>query len=283
MYTVECLAIRGDARDRRSVLLVSTNANRDSHLSELMFYEEEAGPATPLFAEDIWCTDMWKTPDNRHFLCDVSGTCHWQQPDGTFVSSSVTDKTLYAIWGLDDRAVFTLGDGGDGGTCRRFDGRSWLDMSKGLDGRFHAISGTADDDLYAAGDGGALAHWDGQAWRRLELPATVDWRAIDVRAPGHLDLCGLGGAFLRYAEGKVVFSTQAPSSLLALARFRGETYVGSPTDGVFRLEGEELVLFKDKAKAAAMSATDGRLFACAGSKGAWFDGETWRAVTYSKP
>jgi hypothetical protein len=279
-YTVECITVVGDAQDRRSVLLVSTNDNRDSHLSEVLSYEVEDGPSVTVFAEDILCTDMWKSRDGRHFLCDNLGSCHWQQDDGSFVQRPVTDRVLYAIWGLHERAVYAIGEKG---TCLRFDGSDWIDMSEGLEGYVHAISGTAENDLCAVGDNGLFAHWNGVSWKRIDLGTNVDWRALEITPTGQIYICGLGGTFACYSDGEILFSGKVDGSLLAIKTFLGETYFGSPSLGTFRLEGQELVLVKENVKASALSATQRRLYAAVGARGVWFDGTQWRAALYAKP
>lgn len=278
-YNVACVSVVGDAHDRRSVLLVSSNDNEDSYLSEVLFYDEDAA-ATTIFAEDVRCTDMWKSKGNRHFLCDTMGVCHWQDRDGAFVSRQVTDKVLYAVWGLNDTTVFAIGEQG---TCLRFDGTDWTDMGDGLSGYLHGIGGTSTSNLYVAGDNGFLAHWDGRSWSPVELGTNVDWRAVLVHAPDRLYLCGLGGTFLSYADGAVVFSTEIGTSLLALAQFKGRIYASSAAEGLFRLEDEDLVLFRDTVKAVALSATANRLFAAVGAMGVVYDGAGWKATRYSKP
>lgn len=279
-YSVECLAVLGDARDRRSVLVVSTNDNKDSYLTEVLHYEDEDGSPTTIFAEDIWCTSMWKSAEGRHFLCDTFGVCYWQRDDGTFASQRVADKVLHHIWGLHGRAVYAIGEDG---TCLRFNGETWINMSEGLDGQIYAISGLSENDLYVAGNRGLLAHWNGEKWNRIDLAIDAAWRGLKVTESGRHYVCGLGGAFVSFADGEIVASTKAKESLFTIAIFRDKVYAGSPSEGLFQLQGDALVLIRDTVKASSLSATANYLYAAVGSQAGWYNGNQWQATRYSKP
>jgi hypothetical protein len=57
-----------------------------------------------------------------------------------------------------------------GGSVAHWDGRAWsMAATSPLGTAFHAISGTASDDVWAVGALGVVMHWDGKAWMATKL------------------------------------------------------------------------------------------------------------------
>jgi hypothetical protein len=276
-FNRDCLSILDDAQGRASVLLVSSDEERESFRSDILCYEDFAGEPQTVFSDDIWLSWMWKTGSGRHFACEILGSVFWQTGQG-FQREKLSPDQLFRIWGLSDSSVYTVGATG---RCFGFDGSRWSDMSKGLKGYLHAIHGVSPNRLVCAGDTGFVAFWDGEKWTPLDLQIGFNFRAALMLAPDDTIVCGLDGACVRIKGETMELIEGTTASLYAIARFKGEIFLGSAEAGIFRLQDSTLEPFKPKARGYDISASHTRLLTCGVNQAAAFNGESWKARTFS--
>ncbi|MHC2300750.1 hypothetical protein [Rhizobium mongolense] len=273
----ECLSVGQSEDGRLSVLVVSTDEDRENFKSSLFEYDRFEGDAALIFEDDIWLSNMWKSPTGTHFVCEILGRC-FHDLTGTFVGTKVSLRRLFKIWGLHDRAVYVVGAEG---TCFRFDGTGWVDMSAGLQGYVHAVGGVAEDALFCAGDNGFIARSSGGPWQRIDIPANPDLRGVYAKTRDVAYFCGLNGACLML-DGETYQPIDAPEeSFYTISEYRGEIYFGSLAGGIFKLVGTGLVPFKQQARGYASRGTPRYLWTCGGDQVARFDGSGWFAKTFS--
>lgn len=273
--TRECVAVAAHEGSAGSVLVVSSDEDRQRFNSEVFRFSDIETPARQLFQVDEWLTSMWVSPTGTYFLAGALGEC-FSNVGGSFASQRASEKRLFRIWGLHDRAAYAVGADG---TCVRFDGEEWRSMNEGLSGHLYAIAGTREDHLVCAGDGGFVARYDGARWRRIELPTTAAFRGVEV-VEDDVYLCGLNGALYRLRGGELQAIEAGSHDLYAVTRFRSEIYVGSTASGVFKVEGDGLSLVKDRARGYKISASETFLWTCGLEQTARFDGEGWKKVDF---
>ncbi len=277
-FNRDCLSILEDAEGRVSLLVVSSDEDRESFRSDILCYDDFTAEPRTVLAEDVWLSWMWKSAGGRHFACEILGSVYWETGRG-FQREKLSEHQLFRIWGLSDSAVFAVGAAG---RCFGFDGSRWVDMSTGLRGYVHALHGVAPDRLVCAGDSGFVAFWDGAGWTPVELGVGFDFRSAYMLGADDTLLCGLGGACARLRGETLEVIEGTTASLYAIARFRGDIYLGSAEAGIFQLQGATLVPFKPKARGYDMSATgDRRLLTCGVNQAASFDGSGWKARTFA--
>ena len=269
----DCLSVMADETGAISALVVSSDEDRETFLSEILHYQDFAADPQVIFSRDIWLSQMWKSKQGRHFMCEVLGQVHWQTAGG-FEQLKLSTDQLYCIWGLDDDRVFAAGANG---RCFGFDGRSWSDMSSGLSGDISALHGTSMQTLYAAGSRGFAALWREETWESLDLPVNHDFRAVCSDRDGTVYLAGLAGACLALRAGELTEITGTDADIYAIRSFQGRLYFGSAEHGIFVLDGNELVPFKPKARGYFMDAGQERLLTCGVTQMAVFDGKSWKA------
>ncbi|MCF6099656.1 hypothetical protein [Mesorhizobium muleiense] len=273
----ECITVIAHEGSAASVLVVSTDEDRQSFNSEVFRFSDIEVPPTQIFQVDDWISSMWASSVGTYFLAGVLGDC-FTNLSGSFARQQATTNRLFRIWGLHDHAVYAVGADG---TCVRFDGARWLPMSEGLSGHLYAISGRQEDNLVCAGDGGFVARYDGARWQPIELPTNAAFRAVHVINREDLYLCGLDGACYLLRGGELTSIDAGGHDLYAIEDFQGETYFASAASGVFKIKGDHLVLVKDKARGYSLSATDRFLWSCGLEQTARFDGENWRKVDFN--
>jgi hypothetical protein len=277
-YSRECLSVGCKDGDVVAVLVVSTDEERVSFRSDVFEFDALERPPRVLLQADEWYSSMWVSPTGHHFLCEIlGGALH--DLAGTFTEDRLPGGRLFRIWGLHDRAVYTVGENG---RCFRFDGRGWTDFSAGLQGYVHAIGGTAENALFAAGDYGFVARSSGGAWQPVAIPANPDIRFVLALGPDKAFFCGLrGGCFLLDGDVYQPITVPGDASLYAIAEYRGDYYFGSLEHGIFKLDGTALVPFKPQARGYDMVRGDRFLFTCGLGQVARFDGTGWFAVPFT--
>jgi hypothetical protein len=273
----DCLAVAEDRSGRISALVVSSDEDRETFRTDVLGYAAfDANPET-LFSDDIWVSQMWKSPAGRHFLCDVLGTAIWQ--DGSaFRRTKLDAAQLYGIWGLSDDAVYTVGNAG---RCFFFDGSEWTSMH--LDGGpdLSAVHGRSITDMVVAGNDGVIARWDGSEWRTEDLAMNARFRAVHMMSDGTVFAAGLSGTFVRLSDGELTVFDGTSDDLYSIQPFRGSLYVGSAEGGIHVVDGNSLVPAKPKARGYFMHASERHLTTCGVTQMAQFDGTKWRARSFS--
>lgn len=272
----ECIGVSAHPGTAGSVLVVSSDEERQSFNSEVFRFEVIDTPAKQVFQVDDLVTSMWISGSGKCFLAGALGRC-WEDATGTARTSQITGQRLFRIWGLDENDVYAVGESG---TCMHFDGTTWRPRNEGLAGYLYALAGTSPTSILCAGDGGLLARFDGTRWSRIALPTTAALRAVHALSPDELLVCGLDGACYRVRGTEVTALDAADHDLYSIATFKGETYMGSPSGGVFKVEGDRLVSFKPIAKGQDMSTSSDLLWTCGLEQTARFDGEGWKKVDF---
>jgi len=157
-------------------------------------------------------------------------TARWQT-----ISNGETNKTLRAIWPLDDKHVIAAGDSGtvlhycdeeitvhqtpgkqrihalwgssprniyavcDAATILHFDGQQWSEAHKGgVDTALLAITGFGPHDIFAVGDNGYALRYDGLMWRQIETGIKQELYGLWGQDSQHLLAVGGGGVILRW-------------------------------------------------------------------------------------
>ncbi|ETR71102.1 MAG: hypothetical protein OMM_02742 [Candidatus Magnetoglobus multicellularis str. Araruama] len=146
-----CLTIPGNY-----TLLVVTQ-DQASYLSEPACITVRVEPDTPV-------TYFETIPDHtRHVLDGLCGFFTSDDPNFHLVQTP-TDSTLRAIWGLDHRNVYAVGDNG---TILFFDGSHWHHMESQTQERLFAVWGSSANDIYVTGEKGVIQHYNGSAWESI--------------------------------------------------------------------------------------------------------------------
>jgi hypothetical protein len=124
-------------------------------------------------------------------------------------------ETLWAVWGLDARHVWAVGDG----RILHWDGQSWTgtDSPSGC-GDGMNVWGPSASDLWVVGYG--IARWDGAAWRCTTAPKEAHGalRAVFGRGPDDVWIAS-DGADLSHWDGAAW--TTFPVELASVRRFWG--------------------------------------------------------------
>jgi hypothetical protein len=138
---------------------------------------------------------------------DISGTAGdiwavgaagsvWHSDGVTWSELSSGSRVDYgSVWGASPTSVFALSS--DGSHLGRWDGATWKSGPTGLrtspTSGWGSLSGTAEDDVWAAGGSSGVAHWDGAKWSDGTDPATpANTRYTGVWAASRTDVWALG-------------------------------------------------------------------------------------------
>jgi hypothetical protein len=267
-----CVAV-GAAPRQLSVLVVSEDEG--SHRTDIFEFTDfmQAEPPTIAFTEQDSYGGMWLSPSGAYFLSGVLGTAATNVSQ-KFVRTRVTTSKLFAIWGLSDEDVYTVGSEG---ACHRFDGKRWNDMSLAAKLDLHCIHGTSPSNLVAVGSG-VVARWNGTQWTKVsDLP---DALCVHVADDTRAYIGTRDGAF-RLTGDKIERLEGAVTSYFAVTAWRGDIYFATRTAGLFGLEGDTLVSLRPQTAGSHLVATPDHLFVAGANTYARFDGADWKTRTFS--
>lgn len=141
----------------------------------------QAEPLSPPSTQDV--TALWVSRDGRNGLAvtraneayerDERGVWHGVDPIADLKERA---GDIEAFWSTpDDKEIWAVGDRvfrrKGNGAWRKVDVPAWAEGPKGLHifegDRFHAIDGTAADDVWVVGRFGAIFHWNGTSFREV--------------------------------------------------------------------------------------------------------------------
>ena len=123
-------------------------------------------------------TDIHAVGENLILHYDGTGWVDMTMPGG-FI--------LNAVWAIDDRNAFAVGNDG---VVMHYDGSGWRLMASGVTGHIRDVWGAASNDVYAVG-GCGMIHFDGSRWTRQPvfggegLNGIIGWASNDIIAFGY--------------------------------------------------------------------------------------------------
>jgi len=189
-----------------------------------------------------WLTQLWRSDSGAVYVSSADGTvrmCPDPRVAGAAWDKPTLDAALFGIWGLDDRFVLAWGLRGTTPVMFRWDGKAWGEIPAPPFG-VRSVHGTARDLVYAAGTDGGVARWDGATWRRLATPTREILASVFVAGPDEVYAVGNeGGVFEGSAAGwgKIGEGPGLPGPLAAVAKYKGELWIGAWRLGLFRRSG----------------------------------------------
>jgi hypothetical protein len=123
--------------------------------------------------------------------CDAEPN-KWQGADADITPNNDAGlgSNLFAIWGVDENAMWAVGANG---RVVHWNGSSWSPQATPTTVTLTSVWGTSDKDVWASGFGGVVLHYDGTAWTDKSPPTDVFMEKVpDAGAP-----TGDAGAALR--------------------------------------------------------------------------------------
>lgn len=123
----------------------------------------------------------------------------------------VTGVLLSAVWAVDARDVFAVGDGGT--ILHRRDGR-WTQLTSGTTANLRGVWAASASDAWAVGEDGTALRYDGATWTRVGA-LTIDLHAVFGTAADDVYLVGTGTVV--HFDGKSFASRSLPGEPLAIS------------------------------------------------------------------
>jgi photosystem II stability/assembly factor-like uncharacterized protein len=232
---------------------------------------------TLLYDVETWLSDIWRAPSGRLYAAGEAGQMHTYDHGRWYVNQTPVRSMLTCVWGLDDDHIYATTKGG----IFLLDGKNWNYVTKGHDVYIDRLRGIASDDLYAVGRHGLMLHFDGTSWHRLDIPTNMNLKAVYpidrkiVYAVGHqgIVLIGSGNRWKVLDFGDIDF--------VDVVEYQDNIYIAATEKGVFRLQDDELVTFRDDIRASRLT-TGGGFFCVAGNLSIHrFDGKSWESYNYT--
>jgi hypothetical protein len=213
-----------------------------------------------------WYVGIWRSPAGRVYIADAHGYVH-SNPDLWAVDarerweSPHFETTLNGVFGIDDGCVFTWGSTFDKKhSVHRFDGTAWNELPS-PSFAVRSMHGLAPDLVYAVGLGGRIARWDGARWTEVASPVSEDLKSVFVAGPDEIYAVGAAGSVLEGSAHGCEVIAQAPlgrvgMALYAVAKWRGELWIGGGPQGLFKrvANTRQLDLIKPNVKAVSLDA-----------------------------
>jgi hypothetical protein len=260
------------------VLSLLVTDDREYWVSYVYDHESITKEGKLLYEEEVWLTDLWRSPSGRIYASAEGGAIHtfengqWQDTQ-TRVRSMIT-----SVWGIDDDHVWATSKG----VILRQQGREWTHVSEGHGVYIDRLHGIAADNLYAVGRRGLMLHWNGREWRRVELPTNMHIHAVyAVAADRVCAVCAEGVVLLGAGEEWEVVRTEDDLEFLDVVAFRDTIYLAGSHRGLFTLHAGEPVSVRDDIRASRLRSDSAAL--CVGGDLSIhrFDGASWQSYTYT--
>lgn len=205
-----------------------------------------------LFSTTGWLTGLWRAATGEVFVSDSDGVVHFlaehaddDEEEDAWIELFV-DCTLFGIYGVDARDVWTWGDAEDDlPALYHWDGEAWDEIPGPGFGivSLHAEGGR----LWAAGRGGAVAFRDDDGWQRVPTDVKHDLSCVFAAGPDEVYAVGQEGAFLTGGRAGLRLAARGPVegvALEAVAKHDGVVWAGGHHQGLLRWEEGELRLEK---------------------------------------
>ena len=191
-----------------------------------------------------------------------------------------TGGIVRRVGGLDDTLVFAHGGGHDS-PMFRFDGSDWVPLAS--PGVVLAIHGTSPDLLYCVGARGLIARWDGVTWAAIPASAMGSFRDICVVSADEMYAVHEGGLWQGSVNGWAPRLTADHGTLLSVAKWNDEVWVGTTDRGLCQLRGEQLVSVKGNLFPTRLDARGPALITAQSNMvAATEDGSAYRGWTLSR-
>jgi len=229
---------------------------------------------TVFFSWKNWLTGIWRSPERVVYISDATARAVHRYDDIHDLARPPTDFPLDAalegVWGLDDSNVFAWGTRKAGAgdfewPVFHYDGRRWTELP--MPGfAVMAMHGVAPDMVYAVGFKGFVGRWDGASWRRFPVPTAEVINSVFVAGPDEIYACGGNGIVLEGSASGWGKIAEMPEGMPAeaVARFKGELYIGGGSLGLFRRVGTsgDLELIKPNVGATHFDARHDLVITC---------------------
>ena len=116
---------------------------------------------------------------------------------------SPVSSTLRAIWAVDSRNFFAVGDGGV--IVRKLNNGPVTTMDSNTRADLRAVWGTDMNNVYAVGAKGTVMHFNGTAWSQITVPTKAQLNGIWGVSEGEIYAVGNKGTIIKYAGNQECF------------------------------------------------------------------------------
>jgi hypothetical protein len=233
-------------------------------------------PGSVLLEVEGWLSDLWLSPLGNLYAAGESGRIHFRSAGEWRLLRTPAASMLNSVWGASDREVFAVAkDGLVSGSATN----EWNYVAKAKDPR--RLRGTSRNDVYAVGHRGLMLHFDGRDWRTLELPTNMHLNAAWPVSADLVYVVGPEGVLLIGAEGRWRVLEIDEVDLLDVVQYRDDVFVAAGTMGLFRLQGDELVLIRDDINATRLTVDYGAMFVAGALSFHRYDGKDWQSYRYT--
>lgn len=118
----------------------------------------------------------------------------WESPVGS---------TLRAVWAVDSRNFFAVGNGGV--IVRKLNDGPVTTMISNTRADLRAVWGTDMNNVYAVGAKGTVMHFNGTAWSQITVPTKAQLNGIWGVSEGEIYVVGNKGTIIKYAGNQACF------------------------------------------------------------------------------
>lgn len=251
----------GAMRERSAFTVGRWAGRQPSHeTSEVCLFINDGAQATLVYRSPSLFGAVWRSTSGGSVHLATPNQMHqWQRVNDQWErTTQPLPAVISDLWGAWDD--FALGWGVE--KMIRWDGEAWSEMPS--PGEVYAAHGPARDGLLAVGRAGLLSRWDGKAWEILPPPCSDSLIAVHASSDDDVWAIAKPGTLLHgsVSDLRPVLTSDTP--LRAVARFLDVVYVTVEDTGLFRVEGDQLVLVKDTFKPVHLEARQDLL--CAGGE-----------------
>ena len=139
---------------------------------------------------------IWPIDDKHIIAAGDSGTVLHCRDEEITVHQTPGKQRIHALWGSSPRNIFAVCDAA---TILHFDGEQWREAHRGgVDTALLAITGFGPHDIFAVGDSGYALRYDGLMWRQIETGIRQELYGLWGQDSQHLLAVGGGGVILRW-------------------------------------------------------------------------------------
>jgi hypothetical protein len=264
--------------DKTRVLSLLVTDDREHWISYIYDHPDITRKGKLLFEEDVWLTDIWRSPTGRIYASAEGGALYIFENRAWRTVQTAERSMLSSVWGLSDGDVWATGEG----VILRQQGERWVYATRGHEVYIDRIHGVSANDLYAVGRRGLMLHWDGTEWRRIDVPTNMDLNAVYALSADRVCAVGAEGVLLLGAgEEWELTRIDEDIDFLDVVAFQESFYVGGAHRGLYVLENGALAAVRDDLRASRLRADSEALCVAGDLSIHRFDGATWQSYTYS--
>lgn len=272
-YHVETLEVFPAGGDGFAALVVQYNEDKDAHRSQAnLCLDFESNQIDALCDIHHWIYSMWRSPTDQTYIIHSGGTLE-RGRGSNFEVVLTSEIELTKLVGVSDDQIFVIGRDGFIGL---FDGEALNDVSPENATDIYSISVAPDGATFACGGGGGLWQLNGGTWDQIEMPTNADLHFVLAESADKVMICGEKGLCGQVANGELsLFEADGERAYYCIERFRGAYYFGAGFFGLDKLEGDDIVPFKDIAYAFNIASSSDHLFTSGLNRIGRFDGTGW--------